>query len=207
MYEMSCYGFPTGPGGTADGRMLPTSQSPGLGWARGGPMYVRSGTYMGALGRSSSLSVSRMGARGVDMAALYGAGIRGLAGAGLGVVGGSAGAAASASVGADADSAGGGGWETALEFFRTAVQGAPDIIAAARDQSAQTITPAPSTGPGVAYYESELERLRAQQARQAPAAPTSLIPGVSNGALLGIGAVLVIGTVLTVSLSRRREAK
>lgn len=173
-------------------------------------MHVRSGTYMGALGRSSSLSVAGAGARGVDMAALHGAGIRGFAGVGLGVVGGSAGAAASMSVGAggaDADSAGGGGWETALEFFRTAVQGAPEIIAAARDQASQTATPAPTTGPGVAYYESELERLRAQQARQAVPAPSSLVPGVSNGALLGIGAVLAIGTVLIVTVSRRREAK
>lgn len=199
MYEMNCFGFPTGPGGYAEGRILPTSQGPGL----GGHM-IRSGSYMGSIGRTRSLRVAGVGSsRATDLAAI------GL-GTGLGAT--PVDTQYSLMFGTSGDkstSSSGSGWQTALDFFTVAVQGAPGIINAARDDSASAVVPVTSTGPGASYYQAELDRLRAQQVAAAgsvgPAAPApaSIIPGISNGMLLiGIG-VLGIGAAVTVSLLKR----
>lgn len=185
-YEMSCFGFPVGPGSFV-GRVLPNSQNVNLG---GLGMMIPSGSYMGSLGRRAP--IRGVSARSVDLQAIR-----------LGSLGdtGSAGGEVTSRTGDR-------GLDTLLGMLAIAVEGAPEIITAARGDSGTSTMPATSTGPSTAYYEAELERLRQAQrdtvaAATSSSAPRQIISGVSNSALfLGVGVLALGGIVAAVALRR-----
>jgi hypothetical protein len=156
---------------------------------------IPSGNYMGAIGRVPTRPLRGLSSsRDIDLMAIN-------LGSGLGKA-----------IGADATGgatgSGGGNWETALSFFQVAVEGAPAIITAARDDTTPSTQPSNTTGPSTAYFQAELDRLRnaqssAQQQAFTNAGDGQIISGVSNGALIGGVAVLgIVAVVAAIALKK-----